>query len=81
MNDTERLDSIEKSMAKIVEQLDAANPTIEALRAVLNMWSNDMHHPSTRPCETCEAATKVMNKPMGCYAYAKSIAPRTGGGA
>lgn len=69
MTDSERLDSIEKSMARIVAQLDAANPTIDALRAVLDMWSNDMHQHSSRPCETCRVATKVMGKPMGCYAY------------
>lgn len=71
MSDSERLDSIEKSMARIVAQLDAANQTIDALRIALDMWSSDMHHPSTRPCPTCGVATKVMGKPMGCYAYAQ----------
>lgn len=32
----------------------------------------DMHHPSTRPCRTCQNITNAIGHPFGCIQYAAS---------
>lgn len=42
---------------------------LERVTAAVMEASVDMHRPSDRPCPTCEAVSKALRRPWGCYAY------------
>lgn len=44
---------------------DRYNELIRGIR----LASDDMHHVSTRPCETCRKVTKLIGQRYGCVDY------------
>jgi hypothetical protein len=65
----DRTEIVEACREAIRAETGAAD-AIALRRAVLNA-SVDMHHASDRPCGTCEAVSKALREPWGCYAYHK----------
>lgn len=41
----------------------------EELLTAIRACSEDMHLPTTRPCETCRKMTELLEEPYGCYWY------------
>lgn len=70
----EATEKLIKADSEIVRLCSIEGAKLSQYRELMETLSVDMHHPSKRPCDTCREATKLFEKPYGCYAYqAKTI--------